>query len=73
MPVLMSCLKGTFVLQYCFSIIWLVKRWSFGDKFAKVSSRGGRWDFRFCGFGQLVVFCRVCGFSLILSSVFGFR
>ena len=50
--------------------------------------RGGRWDFRFCGFGQfwfgvsvfalkncsfsVLVSCVVCGFSPI-NLVFGFR
>ena len=36
-----SCLKNTFVSQYCFSIIWLVKGWSYGVKFLNVILRGG--------------------------------
>ena len=73
MPVLSSCLKDAFVSQGCFSINWLVKGWSFGVKFPNVSSRGGQWDFRICGFGQFLVSYTVCGFSAILSSVSGFR
>ena len=73
MPVLSSCLKNTFVSQDCLSINWLMKGWSFGDKFPNVSLRGGRWVFGVADLANFWCLARFCGFSPILLLVFGFR
>ena len=69
--------RAHILFSICIRILFFYKLagegWSYEVKFPNVYSKGGRWDFRFCGFGQLLVSCMVCGFSPISSLVFGFN